>query len=282
MASMGSSNKTVPATSATEKAAFVAQLKGLATSQRRSRQSVFNTFEYFQLVSLLRQQHKITQYLSIDPDELNTWDQDTWETVQQQVKSYLDSLFRLQKTSSLPRLPTRDIDAHTAHLTSTFGEAAYGGIFVDTIDGYADITRSSSSLVDPVRRVLYHWLPDRLVARDDTDANMRAHYRAMGVEVASSELPLGPNDINSFVDGLARFLVALMGGAFLLVPIIVMSFTNSQNWRLVISSIAVITFAVFLSFLSEASNQEVLGGAAAYTAVMVVFVGSALSKTSGS
>jgi hypothetical protein len=104
----------------------------------------------------------------------------------------------------------------------------------------------------------------------------------MGVEVASSELPLGPNDINPFVDGLARFLVALMGGAFLLVPIIAMSFTHSQNWRLVISSIAVIAFAVFLSFLSEASNQEVLGGAAAYAAVMVVFVGSALSNSSAS
>ena len=241
---------------------------------------MFNTFEYFQLVSLLRQQHQITQYLSIDPDEINTWDEDTWGNVQHQVRTYLESLFHLQKTSGLPRLPTREVDAHTADLIRTFGEPAYGGIFVDTIDGYADITRSSSSLVDPVRRVLYHWLPDRLVARDDTDANMRAHYRATGVDVASSELPLGPNDINPFVDGLARFLVALMGGAFLLVPIIVMSFTNSQNWRLVISSIAVIAFAVFLSFLSEASNQEVLGGAAAYAAVMVVFVGSALSNSS--
>jgi hypothetical protein len=75
---------------------------------------------------------------------------------------------------------------------------------------------------------------------------------------------------------------SMMGGSFLLVPIIVISFTNSQNWRLVISSIAVIAFAVFLSFLSKASNQEVLGGAVAYAAVMVVFVGSALRNSSGS
>lgn len=155
-------------------------------------------------------------------------------------------------------------------------------MIVDTIDGYADITRSSLYLVDPVRRVLYRWLPDRIVARDDTDAKVRAHYQAMDAEVDSSELPLRSNDIIPFVDGLARFLVALMGGAFLLVLIIDMSFTNSQNWRLVISSIAVIAFAVFLSLLSEASNQEVLGGAAAYAVVMAVFVGSILSNSRGS
>lgn len=155
-------------------------------------------------------------------------------------------------------------------------------MIVDTIDGYADITRSSLYLVDPVRRVLYRWLPDRIVARDDTDAKVRAHYQAMDAEVDSSELPLRSNDIIPFVDGLARFLVALMGGAFLLVLIIDMSFTNSQNWRLVISSIAVIAFAVFLSLLSEASNQEVLGGAAAYAVVMAVFVGSIISNSRGS
>jgi hypothetical protein len=121
--------------------------------------------------------------------------------------------------------------------------------------------------------VLYRWLPDRLVASDDNDANLRAHWRAMGLDVVSAELPLGPNDINTFADGLARFMVALLGGAFLLVPIIVMSFTNNQSWRLVISTIAVVAFGTFLSFLSEASHQEALSGAAAYAAVMVVFVG---------
>lgn len=41
-------------------------------------------------------------------------------------------------------------------------------------------------------------------------------------------------------------------------------------------------FCGLLSFLSEASNQEVLGRAAAYAAVMVVFVGSAFSNSSAS
>ena len=135
---MRESKNPTPSTSAADKVAFVSQLKGLATSQRRGRRAVFNTFEYFQLVSLLRQQHKITQHLSIDPDELSTWDEDTWESIQHQLRTYLESLFHLQKTSGLPRLPTREVDAHTADLLRTFGEPAYGGIFVDTIDGYAD------------------------------------------------------------------------------------------------------------------------------------------------
>jgi hypothetical protein len=40
----------------------------------------------------------------------------------------------------------------------------------------------------------------------------------MGLDVVSAEPPLEPFDINAFADGLARFMVALLGVTFLLVP----------------------------------------------------------------
>jgi hypothetical protein len=61
------------------------------------------------------------------------------------------------------------------------------------------------------------------------------------------------------------------------VPIIIMSFLTTQNARLITASLFVVAFATFLSFTSAASNHEILAGSAAYAAVLVVFIGSALS-----
>jgi hypothetical protein len=58
-----------------------------------------------------------------------------------------------------------------------------------------------------------------------------------------------------------------------------MSFLTTSSGRLITASLFVIAFATFLSLGSSASNQEILGGSAAYAAVLVVFIGSALSTT---
>jgi hypothetical protein len=63
------------------------------------------------------------------------------------------------------------------------------------------------------------------------------------------------------------------------VPIITMSVLTTQNARLITVSLFVVAFAAFLSLTSSASNHEVLAGSAAYAAVLVVFIGSALSNT---
>jgi hypothetical protein len=55
---------------------------------------------------------------------------------------------------------------------------------------------------------------------------------------------------------------------------IVMTFVHESRWRLVIVSIAVVWFAISVALASQASNQELLGATAAYTAVLVVYVGS--------
>jgi hypothetical protein len=73
----------------------------------------------------------------------------------------------------------------------------------------------------------------------------------------------------------ARLIACFLGGASLLVPMILMTFKTQTNTRLIIVSCFVLIFGFMVSAFTEASNQEALGAVAAYTAIMVVYVGSA-------
>ena len=75
-------------------------------------------------------------------------------------------------------------------------------------------------------------------------------------------------------DTMARFVVAMLGGASLIVPVVLMTFLTTRNQHLIITSVFTVAFALGISFVSTASNQEVLAGTAAYAAVLVVFVGT--------
>jgi hypothetical protein len=79
----------------------------------------------------------------------------------------------------------------------------------------------------------------------------------------------------SFVEGLARIIIAITGGVFLLVPMILMTFITSPHYRLIIVSVATLRFSISLGIVSHATNQELLGATAANTAVLVVYVGAA-------
>jgi hypothetical protein len=68
--------------------------------------------------------------------------------------------------------------------------------------------------------------------------------------------------------------MAFTGGASLIVPMLIMSFDPSRNKSLIVVSVSVLIFAVFLSSGIHASNQETLAATATYAAVLVVFVGT--------
>jgi len=76
-------------------------------------------------------------------------------------------------------------------------------------------------------------------------------------------------------DVVPRFLVANIGGATLLVPMIIMSFATSRAAHLIVTCIFVLGFAFVFSISARATNQELLGATAAYAAVLVVYVGVA-------
>ncbi|KAH7188112.1 uncharacterized protein B0J16DRAFT_412611 [Fusarium flagelliforme] len=83
-----------------------------------------------------------------------------------------------------------------------------------------------------------------------------------------------PEQVSVFVDRLARFLVAFLGGAMLIVPMMIMRLPEvSVVKSLVTASISVLLFAGALSVFFKAGNTDTLVATATYAAVLVVFVG---------
>lgn len=84
---------------------------------------------------------------------------------------------------------------------------------------------------------------------------------------------------HSLTDLLIRYLLASTGGATLLVPMILMSFYTSRAACLIITSLWVLGFGAFMAIFTSASECAMIASTAAYAAVLVVFVGNALTRT---
>ena len=71
---------------------------------------------------------------------------------------------------------------------------------------------------------------------------------------------------------ITRFLVALLAGAFLVIPLVVLSYQSSSQTHLVTISISIVIFSLLVSLLSKASNEQTMVASAGYAAVLVVFL----------
>ncbi|KAL2067908.1 hypothetical protein VTL71DRAFT_16006 [Oculimacula yallundae] len=76
----------------------------------------------------------------------------------------------------------------------------------------------------------------------------------------------------------SRLLMALFGGVALIVPTVIMAKNPSINFSLATTAVATVSFAVVLAFVArDSTGKDVLGITAAYTAVLVVFIGTSLA-----
>ncbi|KAK0645408.1 hypothetical protein B0T16DRAFT_139687 [Cercophora newfieldiana] len=79
----------------------------------------------------------------------------------------------------------------------------------------------------------------------------------------------------------SRLLMASFGGIALLLPTIIMSKVQEINVSLITTSVAVLVFGLALVFgATDSTGKDVLAATAAYTAVLVVFVGTSLAGSS--
>ncbi|PQE16255.1 VIT family domain-containing protein [Rutstroemia sp. NJR-2017a WRK4] len=65
----------------------------------------------------------------------------------------------------------------------------------------------------------------------------------------------------------------LIGGAILIVPMLIMAIHPTQIKSLITASLSTLTFATAISFLLKISYNETLVSTCTYAAVLVVFVG---------
>jgi hypothetical protein len=76
---------------------------------------------------------------------------------------------------------------------------------------------------------------------------------------------------------LKRVTMALIGGSFLVGPMLLMVLVNTRTASLITSSLCVLAFGLVMAVLLE-RPFDVLSGTAAYAAVLVVFVGTSLES----
>ncbi|KAL5313045.1 hypothetical protein ACEPPN_019472 [Leptodophora sp. 'Broadleaf-Isolate-01'] len=78
----------------------------------------------------------------------------------------------------------------------------------------------------------------------------------------------------------SRLVMALFGGIALIAPMLVMVFHPSRSVSLITSSLATFLFAIILAFgARDSTGKDVLAATAAYTAVLVVFVGTSMTTS---
>ena len=70
----------------------------------------------------------------------------------------------------------------------------------------------------------------------------------------------------------SRFMIGLLAGAALVVPLSILASQHSQKTRLLVVIFCVCFFCFLLSLLSKASNYETMAASAAYAAVLTVFI----------
>ena len=94
-------------------------------------------------------------------------------------------------------------------------------------------------------------------------------------EIIAAHRRHGPH-ISPAVDNIARIVFALIGGVFLLAPMVALAYSQRMLYLIIITVLFTLFVSVALGLVSRASNQELLAATAAYAAVLVVFVGNAV------
>ncbi|CAF9925861.1 hypothetical protein IMSHALPRED_006802 [Imshaugia aleurites] len=136
--------------------------------------------------------------------------------------------------------------------------------------------RSSDMVRASVKLLIKPFMNFILAGKFGIDMWLHGRFRTVWSEQIDDEKAT----LDAVVDVLARQIIAFLGGLCLVIPLIMMTFLTSVGARLAIVCCCVLLFSFFIGIVTKASNQEVLGATAAYTAVLVVFVGTSSSPQS--
>lgn len=82
-----------------------------------------------------------------------------------------------------------------------------------------------------------------------------------------------PERLSDAADRLARFIVAMGGALFILVPMYVMALGQNPTKNLITTTVAVMLFALICSVPLKLANDQIFSATVGYAAVLMVFVG---------
>jgi VIT1/CCC1 family predicted Fe2+/Mn2+ transporter len=110
------------------------------------------------------------------------------------------------------------------------------------------------------------------VGVENVNLNARIERRQSKLLSISPETHPISIGISAAADKLAGFLVAFVGGAFLLAPMCELTYVHSQKYQVISVVLWVLFFSMAVAATSRAKNQELLAATAVYAAVLVVFI----------
>jgi hypothetical protein len=126
---------------------------------------------------------------------------------------------------------------------------------------------------DKLRVAIQHLIPNQYRRawenfREDEEPSLRSLSPSQQRRQRPSQLFIYPT-----TDIVARLIISILGGAFLMVPMISLAYSGSLLLRQLLAVVFLFLFAVCVAIGSNASNQELLMASAGYSAVLVVFIG---------
>lgn len=160
---------------------------------------------------------------------------------------------------------------HVRKQSSKAAAATIGDQSVPYDNDYLSLQPRPSQTPDTVREFLRKRLPRYLSWTATEKASRRAEY-------SQGE---APEIYSRTLNQIARFIVGLVGGLSLIVPLLIMAFHSSLTKTLVTVCIAVVAFALAAAVMFQLDNKDAITATATYAAVLVVFVGTSIASRDG-
>ncbi|KAL6879914.1 hypothetical protein HDV57DRAFT_498468 [Trichoderma longibrachiatum] len=231
------------------------------TKSAGKRDPYFATFQLLHRLNIVRLQMELTQLDKVisEAGELPAAKNEELTSL---LHAYTNAIRDYDYLSGLVPATTSQADNQRLDIEQGFIEA---GNVSASPGAYRRLPDRWSLPTDPLRDTLKAILPKNLTY---TNRELRRH-------VTEYRKGLPPTEVSPFVDRMARFMVAFIGGASLVVPMLIMALPRPTLAKsLVTVSVAVLLFAAFLSVFMRAGNTETMISTATYAAVLVVFVGT--------
>jgi len=115
---------------------------------------------------------------------------------------------------------------------------------------------------DGVREFLRRCLPSWISWTEDEKISRKDFYGTHA-----------PERLSHAADSLVRFIVAMGGALFILVPMYIMALRQNAVKNLITTTVAVVLFALFCSIPLKLANNQTFSATVGYAAVLMVFVG---------
>jgi hypothetical protein len=132
-------------------------------------------------------------------------------------------------------------------------------------ENYRRLSPSDQTVVyDGIRNILRKHLPSRLSWSKDEKVLSKDLYEKGGYR---------PQRLSNTADRIARFIVAIGGALFILVPMYVMALRQDAVKNLITTTVAVVLFALVCSVPLKLANDQTFSATVGYAAVLMVFVG---------